>query len=167
MPYPQHLPLHQLFAQRILQVEQLEKLSAKKYVQLAKAAHTDELAKCLNPESTDIPAHQQRISLIKKLIPKTEKPEIQHPLSPFQVKSKGSLNQDLILIEYALQVQNQKLALYELLHPIAVALGLETVPSLIEQTISDNRNTNTWLRQIIQNIISPQLTDNENQPIKS
>ncbi|MFD0941052.1 DUF892 family protein [Pedobacter boryungensis] len=160
MPNSNNSSLHQFFAQRIDQAEKLEKFSEKKYAKLTKVAHTDELAKCLHPESTDILAHQQRLSLIKKLVPKTSQLEIKYELPVLQLKSKANPTQDLLIIENALNIQNQKLAIYELLHPIAVALNLETVPALIEQTISDNRNTNTWLRQIVQNIVAPILTEN-------
>jgi len=44
-----------------------------------------------------------------------------------------------------------------MLYPMAVNLNLTQEATLLEQTITDNRNTNTWLRQIIQNIIAPQI----------
>ncbi|MDQ8051946.1 MAG: DUF892 family protein [Pedobacter sp.] len=154
---PNTLELQTLFASRITQIEQLEKLSEKKYAKLRAAAHTDELAKCLDPVSTDIIAHCKRIKLIKKLIPKTDLSINQLPFPTFQPRRTASPEQDILIIEYALNIQSQKLAIYELLHPIAKALNLASAAELIAQTIEDDRNTNTWLRQIIQNTIVPEL----------
>jgi ferritin-like metal-binding protein YciE len=146
-----------VFAQVLNHISLLEKQVVKLYEKLEKAAFTPELSKALSPNQTESEQHLQRLILIKELvkgqkIDKDSKPS--HGSLKFSLKS-SSTAQDLDMIAKVLELQNLKLSYYEFLHPIAVALDMETAASLIEQTITDNRNTNTWLRQIIQNVIIP------------
>lgn len=151
--------LLQKFIETIASVDHLEKRQVKVYQKLEKAAHTPELTKCLSPLSTDSAQHLQRLALIKLSIGKKNSIQgVELALPPIQLK-KSSAEQDLNLIERALSLQSQKLGYYEFLHPMAKALKLDNEAQLIEQTITDNRNTNTWLRQIVQNIVVPTLLD--------
>ena len=138
------------------QILQLEKLIGKAYLKFEKTAFTDELAKCLSPTSTDGPAHLQRLKLITASFATNGTATEKLPALSISIGKKSMAN-DLQLIAVALGLQNQKLAIYEMLHPLASGLALTPIAQLIEQTITDNRNTNTWLRQIIQNIIVPKL----------
>ncbi|TCC88064.1 DUF892 family protein [Pedobacter frigiditerrae] len=148
------------FAKCLLELMEFEKQLLKLYPKLEKAAHTAELVKALNPEVADQVKHINRLKLITNSLnekkPKGTLNQVNIPLLPIKASIK-SAEQDLILISFALQIQNLKLGYYEFLHPLAAALQMETEAALLEQTITDNRNTNTWLRQIIQNIIAPSL----------
>lgn len=148
-------PLEDLFAAYLNQLEKLEKATAKIYKKLAKAALTAELCKCLAPLSTDIDKHIERIGLIKLTELSGGKNSSTAAIEMVIKLRKPTLEQDLQIISEAMRLQHQKLALYELLHPMAMVLNLSTEAELIEQTVTDDRNTNTWLRQIIQNIIAP------------
>ena len=150
-------PLLKKFKELLAEIESLEKQVNAIYRKFIKAVHTPELAKCLSPESTDSEKHLQRLKLIQASLGSKPTPNKSNDLPQIPKFKKASPQQDLAIIEPALNLQNQKLAHYELLHPLAHAMGLETESELIEQTITDNRNTNTWLRQIIQNIIAPSL----------
>ena len=146
----------QKFADYLSAIEKLEKRLPKIYLKMEKAAFTPELAKCLDPESTESEQHLKRIGLLKTAI--QQKGNVTLAAEDLTIKlTKASIEQDLTIIATALKMQHQKLAYYELLHPLAAVLFLTTAAELIEQTISDNRNTCTWLRQIIQNIIVPKL----------
>lgn len=153
--------LEEKFSNFIVRVEKLEKMQAKHYRKIVKAAFTDELSKCLDPVSTDYLQHLQRLKLTKKTV--TAKPTANVPTAVDEKISikKPSFQQDLAFIEFALACQHQKLALYEFLHPLAVNLKAEIAAEMIQQTINDNRNTNKWLRQIVQNIIVPSLAVDE------
>ncbi len=148
-------PIFEKFAESLANLHSHEKKLIAIYAKLEKAAHTPELSKCLSPVSTDNVQHLKRLALIKMSISLKSRIKPEMVNQPLIKIKKPSSHQDLDLVEYALILQNQKLAYYEFLHPIAVALALQKEAELIEQSISDNRNTNTWLRQIIQNILVP------------
>jgi ferritin-like metal-binding protein YciE len=150
------LPL-QKFINTLSIVEKLETLVNKIYKKMETAAFTPELAKCLSPVSTDYEQHLKRIGLIKQSF--KQKPDLKdNEPKPFSIKLiKQSAEQDLDIIANALKLQNEKLAYYEFLYPLASALEMPQQAELLEQTITDNRNTNTWLRQIMQNIIVPRI----------
>ncbi|MGF1924351.1 MAG: DUF892 family protein [Bacteroidia bacterium] len=149
---PQADPVSQKFNELLFDIYQLEKQLVKVYAKMEKLAFVDELRKCLSPVSTDSLKHLERLELMKPSKGKAS------PIRPKALPLKTpTLVQDLHIIALALEFQNQKLAIYELLHPIASALDLQSETQLIEQTITDHRNTNTWLRQIVQNIVVPKL----------
>jgi ferritin-like metal-binding protein YciE len=154
-------PLSEKFKESLTEIDSLEKQVNKFYQKIVGVSQTPELAKCLYPESTDSEKHLQRLRLIQASLGSMPSPNKINDLPQIPKFKKASPQQDLDIISYALKLQNLKLAHYELLHPIAHAMGLETESELIEQTITDNRNTNTWLRQIIQNIIGPSLQQTE------
>ena len=145
------------FAMLVCSAHQMEKADEKIYRMMVKKAFTDELSKCLSPISTDYLQHIQRIKLIRRLIREKE----QAPTSKLERLKlsfkKPDFQQDLEMFELALRYQHEKLAIYEILHPLAVNLNHEIEVELIAQTIEDHRNTNKWLRQIVQNIIIPNL----------
>ena len=146
------------FASYIEVILDLEKQGAKIYLKLVKKAHTPELTKALSPISTDCEQHLSRLKLIKLALKKIEPEIISEHIPVYDIKiSKPGTAHDVKIISYALRFQHLKLAYYELLYPMAVNLNLTQEATLLEQTITDNRNTNTWLRQIIQNIVAPQI----------
>lgn len=152
-------PLQQQFTTLLSSVQVLEKKTAKIFEKMAKAAYTPELTKCLSPISTDIEKHIERINLIIKSC-RIQLPKVNKPMVTNERLGKPTAEQDLKIIAEALKFQHLKLAYYEFLHPVAAAEGMNIEATLIEQTISDQRNTNTWLRQIVQNILAPVLQEN-------
>lgn len=153
-------PLVQQATAIIISLYQLEKQLSSVYAKMEKAAATDELAKCLSPISTDAIQHLERLKLLQQSLQIKSITAATSKVSGSRWK-KSNLEQDLAIIKEALTFQNQKLAGYEMLHPMFCAMELTLQAELVEQTITDNRNTNTWLRQIVQNILSPQLLDAE------
>lgn len=146
------------FASYIEVIIDLEKKGAKIYLKLVKKAFTPELTKALSPISTDCEQHLSRLKLIKLATKGIDTELIKENIPVYDVKiTKPDTAQDVKIISYALRFQHLKLAYYEILYPMAVNLNLTQEASLLEQTITDNRNTNTWIRQIIQNIIAPQI----------
>ncbi len=149
-------PLQIKLAQAANDIEELEQQLAPIFQALEKKAQAPELSKCLNPEQTDIVQHQNRIKLIRESLD-LEITQIGNSKIKATKMKTPSPAQDLDIIAIALKYQNQKLAIYELIHPILSSLELQPQADLIEQTITDNRNTNTWLRQIILNVLAPVL----------
>ncbi|MDQ7947417.1 MAG: DUF892 family protein [Pedobacter sp.] len=146
-----------IFVQHLAKLTALEKKLGPMYHKLEKAAFAAELAKALSDEGTDHQAHLQRLLLIKqsgKFSLDAPKVVFGTELPSFKAK-KASPTQDLEIIALALYLQGLKLSSYELLHPLASSLGLEQEAVLLEQTINDHRNTNTWLRQLVQNVVVP------------
>jgi ferritin-like metal-binding protein YciE len=141
------------FTELLGEIKSLEKQLSPIYAKMERSSHSAELSKCLHPEQTQAISHLTRIKLIETSLKNKAARQPQLALNKPKLKT-PSLQQDLDIIQAALSFQNQKLASYELLHPLAHALGNETHSGLIEQTITDNRNTNTWLRQIVQNVIA-------------
>lgn len=113
-----------------------------------------ELAKCLNPEQTEVVQHQAILTLIRKSLKlatiKVEQKSIDKP----KLRGSSQLG-DLEIISFVLHAQHLKLGTYEMLHALACSLDLEIESQLLEQSITDNRNTNTWLRELLKNIIAP------------
>lgn len=163
-PNPQEILLKH-FADGLLKLMATEKQLVKSYNRIQKAAVTAELVKALTPEISDQTQHLSRLKLIHSALPlgKLALPRPMESLPSLKLSAKKTAEQDLLIIGHALKWQNLKLAHYEFLHPLAKGLGMETEATLLEQTISDNRNTNTWLRQIIQNILAPALKINTKQ----
>jgi ferritin-like metal-binding protein YciE len=157
----QQAPLMDQFGNALFILIKLEQQLSKIFVKLERTAFTPELTKALTPEISDQAQHLGRLKLIctslklKKLNGAVNKEQIPQ----VKLSRKKSSMQDLAMINYALQLQNLKLGHYEFIHSLAKGLAKEIESNLIEQTITDNRNTNTWLRQIIQNIIAPQLLE--------
>jgi ferritin-like metal-binding protein YciE len=157
----QQAPLMDQFGNALFILIKLEQQLSKIFVKLERTAFTPELTKALTPEISDQSQHLARLKLIcTSLKLKKLNGAVNKELIP-QVKlsRKKSSMQDLAIINYALQLQNLKLGHYEFIHSLAKGFSIEIESNLIEQTITDNRNTNTWLRQIIQNIIAPQLLE--------
>lgn len=145
----------QEFINRLEEITKFEKQLAKVYQKMAKAAHTIELAQCLSPTATENPLHLKRLDLIRRATKGKPAAGVDiRPITPMKFKM-ASIQQDLEIAYHALIFQNEKLALYEFLHAVAQGMLLENEAGLIEQTITDYRNTNAWLHQIIQNIIVP------------
>lgn len=148
------------FAIALGELTNIEKQAVKLYGKLKQATFTAELAKALTPEISDQPQHLTRLKLIHTSLKLGKiNASTTTDLAKLKLSAKKSAEQDLAIISHALKWQNLKLAYYEFLYPLAKSLDLETEATLLEQTITDNRNTNTWLRQIIQNIIAPSLQD--------
>lgn len=144
-----------LFSSKLSVMLTLEKKINKLYLKFIKAALAPELAKALSPEETWAEQHVQRLMLIRqsaKLL--KANPEQKNLTVDFNLRlKKANRLQDLDIIAKALELQNLKLAGYEFIHPFAIKLGFHQVAELLEQTITDDRNTNTWLRQLIQNVV--------------
>ncbi len=155
--------LSETFSNAILQLLQMERELSKIYNRMVKVAYTDELSKCLSPVSTDQVQHIQRLNLIIQSFESKPLRTIKGAKKEPVKFKRAHFEQDISIIELALNYQHEKLARYELLHPIAVSLKMEIEADLIKQTIEDNWNTNKWLRQIIQNIIVPSLVEESMQ----
>ena len=128
---------------------------------MAKSAYADEVRQCLSPPSNDSEQHLARIKLIKTAIKTKASPTRETEKTMTSKFGPATPQQDLEIASIALKFQHEKLANYEMMHPIAFALQLEPVASLVEQTIADHKNTNAWLHQIVQNIIVPELLNLE------
>lgn len=123
---------------------------------MERKAYSAELSKCLSPDQTQIQTHIERLKLTRQSLKlKREKQELMEFEKP--KFGKPSAVQDLEIVQCALYFQCQKLAIYEFLHPLLSAFDFHTPAELIEQTITDHRNTNTWLRQIVQHVVCPML----------
>ncbi|WP_316771491.1 DUF892 family protein [Pedobacter frigiditerrae] len=160
LPKPQAILLNH-FVDGLLALIAIEQQFAKLYAKLEKASLTAELSKALTPEISDQVQHISRLKLIHTALNlgKLVVPKVNEGIPILKLSTKKSAPQDLQIIHCALKLQNLKLAYYELLHPLAKGLALATEATLLEQTMSDNRNTSTWLRQIIQNVIATILNE--------
>lgn len=147
-------PLINKFNQLISLIASLEKQLKPIYAKLQKKAFHPELAKCLHPEQTELIQHQSRLTLIRKSLKlSTIKVDVK-PIEKLKLRSASQVG-DLDIISFVLHAQHLKLGTYEMLHALACSLNLEIESQLLEQSITDNRNTNTWLRELLKNVIAP------------
>ena len=127
-----------------------ENTCAKAYVKIAKAAFAPELAKALDPEQTNIKSHIQRLKLIKKLFP--IKSGVALPILSIDTPKFSSTKtaiQDLMIMHYALQLQGLKINQYHFLLALSILIEQEHAIPLMEQCISENNDTNTWIKRIL------------------
>ncbi len=145
------------FANHLHYLISMEKQLIKLYLKIEKTCYTPELSKALSKNETGAEKHLQRLELIKKSVEdqKMDKKPLEESIK-LNLKP-TEISQDLLIISKVLTLQNTKLSCYEFLYPIATALEMQNEAALLEQSITDNRNTNTWLRQIIQNVIVPAI----------
>jgi len=142
--------IEQIFTSTVESLLTFETTCSKAYVKLSKAAFAPELAKALDPGQTNIKRHIQRLKLIKKL---------------FMIKSDGvlptlSINgpklsrmktaiQDLMIMQYALQLQDLKISQYHFLLTLSISIQQEHAIALVEQCINENNDTNTWIKRTL------------------
>lgn len=157
--------LHELFNSRLTELYEVEKKCRKVYQKLAKSAYTSELQNAISPSSTEIEAHLDRMKLIMELQSiksKQLKEEKKYPFPDIVILStlsgrKKNIRHDADIILNVSVVQNYKIAIYDFLYRTALSMGLEQQTALLEQCITENKNTYAWLQQILTNIIYKEI----------
>lgn len=142
--------IEQIFRSTIESLLTFENTCSKTYVKLSKAAFAPELAKALDPGQTNIKSHIQRLKLIKKLF--NIKPEVAHPILTINTPKFSSVKtalQDLMIMQYALQLQDLKISQYQFLLTLSISIQQEHAIALLEQCINENNDTNTWIRRTL------------------
>jgi ferritin-like metal-binding protein YciE len=73
-------------------------------------------------------------------------------------KESGTAIRDAAIVYSAQLIQHYKIASYSVLLPTAKELNLEQASMLLEQCLTEDKNTSAYLIQISQNIINPAAT---------
>ncbi|MGY4384735.1 ferritin-like metal-binding protein YciE [Pedobacter sp. UYP24] len=163
------LNLLEVISNTVSELYATEKKYLKTFEQLADASHTDELRAALSPAGTEIENHISRLSQIMdllKLKPSRISAEIGEELMKMAKEVSGfkkqqSVIKDIQLLQCAKMIILVKIGVYESLHFIASTRKMEAAALLLEQTLSDNKNTAAYLCQIEQNILYPQAAKAE------
>jgi ferritin-like metal-binding protein YciE len=151
------------FLERTLDLYHAEKMFMKCFVALSIAAFTDELSKALNTPSTEAEAHIDRLEqILKSLDKKIVKRECEvvtslaHKADGLIRKNEpGTAMRDAAMIYAAQLIEHYKIASYEVLHAAAAELQLEQASMLLEQCLTEEKQTSAYLTQISRNIINP------------
>lgn len=143
-------PIIDIFLSHIENLLIFNKEAAKTYLKLSKAAFAPELAKALGPEQTAIKSQISRMQLIKKLY--QQKAQSTSPLlaiNPIKLSRTKSAAQDLQLIHAALQLLAVQNSQYQAILKLMEATKPAHVPELIDQCISENKDTETWITRTL------------------
>jgi ferritin-like metal-binding protein YciE len=151
------------FLERTRNLYDAEKKFMKCFVALSIAAYADELRSALNTPSTEAEAHIDRIKTILETLDKKATGVACEVVAALTEKSNnlikknepGTAMRDAAIIYAAQLIQHYKIASYSVLHPIAVELKLEQASILLEQCLTEEKNTAAYLTQIASNITNP------------
>lgn len=154
------------FLERTLDLCQAEKEFMKCFVALSIAAYTDELRIALDTPSTEAETHVGRLDLILSSLGKKKTKMECEVVAALADKSKalikknepGTPMRDAAIVYAAQLIQHYLIACYGVLLPIAKELNLEQASLLLEQCLTEEKNTSAYLTQISQNIINPAAT---------
>jgi ferritin-like metal-binding protein YciE len=154
------------FLERTMDLCQAEKEFMKCFVALSIAAYTDELRMALDTPSTEAESHINRLDqILSSLGKKKTKMECAVVASLAEKSNElikkndpGTSMRDAAIVYAAQLIQHYKIAAYSVLLPIAKELNLEQASMLLEQCLTEDKNTSAYLIQISQNIINPAAT---------
>ena len=155
------ISLIDVFKDTLNELYNAEKQYSKYFMVLSRSALTKELMSALAPSQTEIEIHMERLKQIMRLqnIKLTKATSvIDDELiknAKLSIPPKQSLIKDIQILHWAKIMGQAKIVRYELLFLMAVQLELELPSALLEQCFKDNKNTDSYLTQIAQNIIFP------------
>jgi ferritin-like metal-binding protein YciE len=151
------------FLERTVDLCQAERQFMKCFVALSIAAFTDELRIALDTPSTEAESHIGRLEQILSSLGRKETKMECEVVASLAKKSNGLIKKnepgtpmrDAAIVYSAQLIQHYKIASYSVLQPIAEELNLEQASMLLEQCLTEEKNTSAYLTQIAQNIINP------------
>lgn len=157
------LTLKEVYLQTLSEVYAAEKKYMKCFQQMAEAAYTDELRSAISPEGTELENHLSRLSQIMEAMNlKTSRITaslddellvLGKEVCGFQKQQ--SVLKDIQILQTATQLVQIRIAAYESLYLMAMALKMDNASVLLEQCFKDYKNTVAYMSQIAQNIIYP------------
>jgi len=140
-----------------------EKKSVKCFAALSIASVTDELRNALIKQSEEAENHQERLKLIFMMLdhePEKGKSDIIEILSEkaeaiVKTVETGTALRDAEII-YAVQLMiHYKIASYGSLASLMAEIGYPNAEILLDQSLSDEKNSDSYLTQIAMNFINP------------
>ena len=156
--------LEEVYNQQLSEMLTAEKKYNKYFERLAKAAYTEELRSGLSPASNEFPQHLERIKqcmAIQKIKASTTTTELNEVIlkqvdQAIKSGKEKTIKRDIQLLQVSKIMLQVKIAVYQTIHQIAVALGNEIAAVMMEECYKDNQNAYAYLMQISANIIYPQ-----------
>jgi hypothetical protein len=147
------IDLNQILSNAIENLLHINKKAASSFLKLSKSAFAPELAKALDPEQTFIENHRSRLQLLKKLIPcKPKAVNSIIKIDPFKLAKHKSSAQDKLIITYALLLLSVQNAHYHCILMLNKSLDIPYAVELIDQSISENSNTEIWITRTFNNL---------------
>jgi len=157
------LTLTEIYKSLVAEQLAAEKKYQKSFSKIQASAQTDELKSAIAPDATDIENHISRLSRAMESVKQkaqTQISAIDETLLESLKQSSGkgsSLAKDAGILQILFAVFSIKVARYESLHRMASAIEQPEYALLLEQCGKDNQNTLSYLNQIAQNIIYPEM----------
>ena len=156
--------LEEVYNQQLSEMLTAEKKYSKYFDRLSAAAFTQELKSALSPANNEFPEHLERLKqcmAIQKIKPAKNINQLNEVIlkqSDMARKSgkQMSVKRDIQILHASQVLLQVKIAVYQTIYQMAVALGKETAAVLMEQCCKDNQNAYAYLIQISANIIYPQ-----------
>lgn len=155
--------LTNIYTKRLNELLTAEKKYFKCFLKLSAAAFTEELRRGLSPALTDQEQHIERLQQCRALInvkgtaplPELDELLVVQANKARKAYTKDTLSRDIEILHCSQTILNVKIAAYQSLQQMAVALQQDHAALLLEQCFKDHQNSSGYLAQISQNIIYP------------
>ncbi|TKC09883.1 DUF892 family protein [Pedobacter polaris] len=148
--------LNNILSEAIGSQMEFNKVCAKTYNKLSKAAQVPELAKALDPEQTGIDNHIGRLKLLTKLLGGSAgKQSLIFTFNPLKLSKNKANEQDIQIIQTALQLLAIQNIQYDFILKLIQLLQLAHAPELIEQCMSENQDTQVWISRTRSHLLQP------------
>ena len=156
-------PLNDIYTKRLNELLTAEKKYLRCFLKLAAAAFTEELRRGLSPALTDQEQHIERLQQCKAMVklkgavplPELDVLLLAQAEKTLKTSTKQTLSRDIEILHCSQTILNVKIAAYQCLQQMAVALKQDHAAILLEQCFKDDQNSSGYLTQIAQYIIYP------------
>lgn len=164
-------PVQELFVNMLKDIYWAEKHLTKALSKMKKAATTEELKEAFDDHLTQTEEHVTRLEKAFELMGKkaqAKKCEAMEGLTKeadeiSEETAAGSLTRDVGLIAAAQKVEHYEIATYGTLVQLASNMHLNKVASLLEETLKEEKATDSLLTDIAQKNVNWQALENENE----
>lgn len=158
----QETALMELFVSSLKDINWAEKQLVKSLKKMAKAATSEELGKAFEEHMAQTEGHVDRLSQVFELLgkkPTSKKCEamaglIKEAEELIEETEEGTEVRDVALIAAAQKVEHYEIATYGTLRTLAGHLGLDKAKAILEQTLEEEKQTDTLLTDIAEQSIN-------------
>jgi len=156
--------LMELFVSSLKDINWAEKQLVKALKKMSKAATSDKLGTAFDEHLTQTEGHVERLAQVFESIgkkPTSKKCEAMEGLIKeaeelIEETEEGTEVRDAALIAAAQKVEHYEIATYGTLRTLAGTLGLSEAQSLLQQTLDEEKETDSLLTEIAENYVNEQ-----------
>lgn len=154
--------LKNLFKDELKDIYWAEKHLAKALPKMAKGATSDELRSSIEQHLQETENHVNRLEQVFEILgvkaagKKCEAMEglVEEGKTMLEETEDGSMTRDAAIISSAQKIEHYEIASYGTLKTLANTLGMTDAAQLLEQTLSEEKNTDVKLTQIAEGFVN-------------